>query len=265
MEETKKRDELQTLNRTFDIIHLLKENSPTHLSEIADQLDLAESSVHRHLRTLENLRYVSRDGVRYQLGLRFMRLGTAARMRNPAYSKIEPYVEQLAEQTEERAHFIVEDHGLGVYLYQSTGDNAVNVGTNIGRQVHLHSSAAGKAILSHYSKDRVNEILDKWGLPKNTKYTITDRDTLFEELETVEERGFALNREETVEDLHVVAVPVVPNRTIIGTLCVAGPSYRLRGEWFEEGLPELLLSTANELELNIIYDRSDQPEKHLVE
>ena len=256
---------LQTVEKSFEIIHLLKETGPARLSKIANELDMAESSTHRHLSTLEQLRYVSREGKKYQIGLRFARLGTAARTRHPGFSKVEAYVEKLAEQTDERAHFIVEDHGLGVYLYQCTGANAVNVGTNIGRQVYLHSSAAGKTILSHYNRDRVNEILDTWGLPNNTAQTITDRETLFEELAAVRERGFAFNRGETVEGLHAVAVPVMPDEAIIGTLCVAGPSNRLQGEWFEEDLPQLILSATNELELNLTYNRSDQPEDHLVE
>ena len=265
MSQNQSTNHLQTLERSFNIIHLLMEEGPIHLSAVADRLNMAESTTHRYLQTLHSLRYVSREGERYQLGLRFARLGTAARARNPGYAKIKPYVERLADDTGERAHFIAEDHGLGVYLYQSVGESAVKVGANIGRQVRLHCSAAGKVILSHYDLTRVNKILDMWGLPQNTENTITDRDTLFKELEKVRERGFAFNREEAVEGVHVVSVPVKPEGIIVGTLCIAGPSHRLKGSWFEEELPELLLSTANELELNIEYDSEGQQADHLVE
>jgi IclR family acetate operon transcriptional repressor len=36
-------------------------------------------------------------------------------------------------------------------------------------------------------------------------------------------------------------------------LSVSGPIHRLKGEWFEKEIPDLLLGTANELELNIRY------------
>jgi len=265
MAKRRANDRLQTVERSFDIIHLLIDNGPMPLSEIADELDIAESTTHRHLSTLHDLRYISRDGQKYQLGLRFARLGTAARTCNPDYLEVKPYVYQLAKKTDERAHFIAEDHGLGVYLYQATGANAVKVGADIGRQVRLHCSAAGKVILSHYSRERVNEILDRWGLPQNTDHTITNRDDLFQELDAVQERGFAFNREEAVEGVNVVAVPVKPEGSLMGTLCIAGPSHRLTGTWFEQDLPDLLLSTSNELELNIEYDESNQPTDHLVE
>ncbi|WP_440766290.1 IclR family transcriptional regulator domain-containing protein [Natronorubrum sp. DTA7] len=72
-----------------------------------------------------------------------------------------PYVQTLAEETQERAQFVVEDHGLGIYLYVETDSNAVRAGFGIGRQIHLHCSSAGKSILAQYSRDRVDTILDR--------------------------------------------------------------------------------------------------------
>ena len=90
-------DGLQSTTTSFEVVHALQELGPARLSDIAAHLDLAESTTHRHLQTLSELRYVSRDGDRYQLGLRFVRLGQSARRRDPAYEMVEPYVETLAE------------------------------------------------------------------------------------------------------------------------------------------------------------------------
>jgi len=65
----------------------------------------------------------------------------------------EDIVEQLAEQTEERAQFIVEEHGRGVYLHTATGNHAVQVNSRLGRVKSLHNSASGKAILSRCPKN----------------------------------------------------------------------------------------------------------------
>lgn len=259
------RGRVQSTGTSFEIIHTLQERGPSRLSEIADHLGMAESTTHRHLSTLCDLRYVSRQGERYQLGLRFVRLGQAARTRDADYAAAKPYVEDIAEETEERAQFVVEDHGLGVYLYQATGNRAVEVGTNIGRQIRLHCSSAGKTILAHYPRDRVHEILDRWGLPAYTEETITDRDELLAELDEIRERGYGFNREEHVEGIHAVAVPVERDGSILGVLSVSGPSHRLRGGRLETEVPDLLLATANELELNIAYAGADRPENHIVE
>lgn len=256
---------IRSTKTSFEIVQALRELGPTRLSEIADHVDLPESTTHRHLQTLGDLRYVSRDGERYQIGLRFVRLGRAARTRDPAYEQVQPYVQTLAEDTEERAQFVVEDHGLGIYLHLETGSRAVRAGFDVGRQIYLHCSSAGKVILAHTPRERVEEILDRWVQPALTENTITDRDRFYEELETVRERGVAFNREEHVDGINGTAVPVKRDGTILGALAVAGPSNRLNGEWFEEELPDKMLAVANELELNLTHSSPGSAEEYVVE
>lgn len=250
---------------SFEIVHALEENGPCRLSEIAAELDLTESTAHRHLNTLCDLRYVSRDGERYQIGLRFLRLGRAARTRDPAYETAKQYVRDLADETEERAQFVVEDHGIGMYLHVETGAKAVRAGFGVGRQIHLHSSSAGKSILAQYPRERVDEILDRWELPALTENTITDREALYEELERVRDRGVAFNREEHVDGINGVSVPVKRDGSVLGALTVAGPSHRLNGDRLEDELPDRLLAAANELELNVTYPSADSSTDHVVE
>jgi DNA-binding IclR family transcriptional regulator len=141
----------------------------------------------------------------------------------------------------------------------------VEVGVNIGRQIHLHCSSAGKAILAHYPRQRVDEIIDRWELPPHTENTITDRAELYNELDRVRERGYAFNREEHVEGVHAIAAPIRHNQETIGVISVSGPANRLQGKRLEEELPSLLLSTINEIELNIAYQRADHTGTHIVE
>jgi len=257
-------ERIRTTQTSFEVLLALQELGPARLSEVADHLGMAQSTTHRHLNTLLEMRYVSRRGERYQLGLRFARLGRAARAREPAYRKARSHVRRLAGETGERAQFVVEDHGLGVYLAVETGENAVRAGFGVGRQIHLHCSSGGKSILAHLPDERVDCILDRWGLPEQTAHTITDRDTLYEELERVRERGYATNREEHVDGLNAAGVPVVHDGTVLGALVVAGPAGRLKGERLEAELPDLLRASANELELNLAY-ADDRPIDHVVE
>ncbi|SDR03077.1 IclR family transcriptional regulator [Natronobacterium texcoconense] len=256
---------LRGTRTSFEVLHALQELGPSRLSEIADHLEMAESTTYRHLQTLAELRYVSRDGERYQLGLRFLRLGQSARTRDPAYEMSRRQVRTLAEETEERSQFVVEDHGLGIYVHVETGSKGVSAGFGVGRQIHLHCSSAGKAILSTYSRERVDQILDRWGLPALTEQTITDRDRFYEELEGVRDRGVAFNREEHVDGLNGVAVPVERGDDLLGALVVAGPSHRLTGERFRETIPDLLLAAANELELHATYSEPERADDHVVE
>lgn len=246
---------IEAVERSLRIIDAVQELNGARVTELADYLDLSPSTVHGHLKTLEHHRYLIKEGDVYHIGLEFLNRGGFARNRNTAYTMAFDLVSELANTTEERAQFIVEEHGRGIYLHTVTGNHAVQVNARIGRQNYLHASAAGKAILAHLPESRVNEIIDRWGLKQITENTITDREALFEELEAIREQGISYNQEESVEDLRAVGVPVLDaNDHIVGAFSVSGPSRRLEGDRFQNEIPNLLLGAANELKLNIAYD-----------
>jgi len=106
----------------------------------------------------------------------------------------------------------------------------VLINRRTGIQRHLHSTAAGKAILAEMPEQRVMDIISEHELPAETEHTITDPDSLVEELDEIREHGIAYNDEESVEGLRAVGVPVRGSNGIaIGALSVSGPSNRLRG------------------------------------
>lgn len=61
MDENHNRGRVKTTETAFMIIELLKKWNGGRLSEIAVELDLAKSTVHRHLSTLEDLEYVTKE------------------------------------------------------------------------------------------------------------------------------------------------------------------------------------------------------------
>lgn len=238
----------------LSVVEGVRELNGARVTELADHLDVGKSTVHRHLSTLEANEYVVQEGDTYHLGLRFLGLGEYARERNPVYAMARPIVDQLAEETEERALFMTEEHGRAVYLYRGLGAHAVRTNSKIGTRRYLHTIAGGKAMLAHLSDQRIDSIIDRWGLPSETSMTITNRADLTAELERVRECGVAFNREECIDGLQAVAAPVLgPDGTVVGALSVSGPTHRMKGEWLEAEIPDLLLGSANELELNLEY------------
>ncbi|WP_324761233.1 IclR family transcriptional regulator [Haloarcula sp. GH36] len=243
-----------TLVTAFDIIDELKESGGMSVSELATQLDKPRSTVHSHLATLENLSYLTSDEGEYRLGLRFLGVGENARKRMRIYEVVSPEVERLAEDTGELATAVVEEHGMGVFLCRNRGEDAVNLDSHDGYRVHLHTTAVGKAILAHLDEERIEGILDEHGLVQNTENTVTDREELFEELATIREEGVAFDREERLRGLNCVAAPILRNDgTVIGSISLAGPTSRFRGDLFETEYPELVKSAANIVELDIEY------------
>lgn len=246
---------VKTTESAFAVIEALRRLDGARVTEVADELDMAKSTAHRHLSTLFDLEYLAKEGDEYHVGLQFLNLGEYARERKEAYRIIKPKVKQLAEETVERAQFIVEEHGQGVYVHRATGENAVRTpNTGVGKRNAIHATSAGKAILSRYDDERVRAIVERRGLPRLTDRTITDEDELFAELERVRERGYSTNNEENIEGIRAVGVPVMHSEgRPIGALSVSGPVHRMKGEWFDREIPDLLLGTTSELQLNIAY------------
>lgn len=239
---------------TFEIIETLAREDGGRVTEIAAELGLAKSTVHRHLATLEELEYVVKDGNEYRIGFRFLKLGEQTRKPTETYQMARKKVSKIAEQTDERAQFVVEEHGKAVFVFGETGAHAVQTDSEIGKFRPLQSMAAGKAILAFLSEARVEEIIRRYGLPALTENTITDADELYEELEEIRERGYSINDQETIPGLRAVGVPIEwPDGGVFGALSVSGPIHRVQGEHLKETIPNILLGTANELELDMKY------------
>lgn len=239
---------------TFDVLEALKEEDGMRLTELAEELEMAKSTVHRYLQTLLADRYVVKEGDTYRVSLRFLDLGEHARNRDECYRMAKQKVAELATETDERAQFIVEEHGQAVYVHRKAGNHAVQTDPGIGKRIDLHATSAGKAIISEWSDAKIREFADTWGLPSHTDETITDVDSLLAAAEATRERGYALNRGENIDGLRAIGVAVCgPDGQPIGALSVSGPTNRMKGEWFEQDLPDMLLGFTNEMELNLRY------------
>lgn len=243
---------VQSDEKLLRILSTIREQEITSITELAAELDFAKSTVHSHLATLEEHGFVTRFDDGYHIGLRFLDYGIYSREQRLVFQAARERVNELAAQTGERVWCLTEEHNQAVYLYSAEGDHAIHTHENVGRHTSLHQIAAGKAMLAHLPDDRVTEILDHTGLEAHTANTITDREELMRELDTVRERGVAFNHEESMEGLHAIGAPI--KRTeggVYGAISIGGPANRLTREKLENELTELLLATANEIEINI--------------
>ena len=245
---------VRTIDRALRIVQGLQEMDGGTVTEVADYVDLPKSTVHNHLQTLYSNEYLTREGDVYSLSLRFLELGGYTRDRMDVFQVAESEIKTLAEQTGELVNLLVEEHGLGVYLYREHGEDAVELDAYAGKRQYLHSTAFGKAMLAYMSEQRVEDILDRHGLPARTDQTITDREELFEDLKAIRDRGYAYDDEESLQGLRCVAAPIhAPNDSVIGAVSVSGPISRLSESRFTDELPELLQNRTNIIEINVTY------------
>lgn len=248
---TKPSNTIKSVGKSFDIIERLQELNGATIAELAADLDLPKSTVHSHLATLRERGYIVKNGNVYYTGLLFLNLGTKARKRHSFFSKVKPKMERLAQETNERTQLMIEEHGRGIYVYRAHGSHGVQTASRIGKPRYLHTGAAGKAILASLPETRVEEILDQWGLQSLTSNTLDTRERLFDELESIRERGYATNREEHLEGLWAIGAVIKTNDQVLGALSISGPTYRIKDQGNEEALRHKLLGVINEIELDV--------------
>ncbi len=246
----------ETTNTSLAVLSAVADLETPTTSEVAEHLELAVSTVHKHLQTLLANGLVVRSGDAYQLGLKLYHLGTKAKRRDTRYLLAREKTHDIAEQTSEVVNFSVVENGRAITLFDSLESGSLP-GFESGQYFHLHGSAAGKAMLAEMPRNRVESIIEQWGLPRLTENTITDETALFEELETIRERGYAVNKEEAWERLKAVAVAVHnADGTVLGAMDVSGPPSRLP---YERELAKTLKAGVADLETEL------EMQVHLVE
>ncbi|XVH33198.1 IclR family transcriptional regulator (plasmid) [Haloferacaceae archaeon DSL9] len=244
---------IKATERSMAIVEEIQRRDGAGITELADHFRFSKSTVHDHLTTLVQMKYLCREGDEYRVGLRFLCLGGYARQQQELYELAKPEVDDLAEETGESAKFVVEEYGRGIYLYQSLGRDAVRTDSHVGTRVYLHACGVGKAILAHLPPERIEEVISEYGLPRWTDYTITDRDELYEELEEIRKRGFAIDDEERIRGLRCVASPVIRDDEVLGAISVSAPTKRFSSEELIKERADLVQSTARIIEINAKY------------
>lgn len=246
---------LKTVETAIEIIGALWELDECGVTDLAEHMCLPKSTVYTHLNTLREGGFVVKHDGNYQLSYKFLTLGEYVRNRSLLYNVAREEIDRLADRTGQYAHLVTEERGRGINLYKVRGETAVGDGyqaKKLQQADYLHLTASGKAILAQLPRSRVDAILDEHGLPARTEATITSREALHDQLSEIRERGYAYNDEEEVVGLRAVGAPIKrPDGAVLGSISISGPTSYITGTTFHEELPELVMSAANVVEVNI--------------
>ncbi|UWG47098.1 DNA-binding transcriptional regulator, IclR family [Halanaeroarchaeum sp. HSR-CO] len=261
MTPAKDRRHVQSVVHSVKILEELQQPGGVTLSEIAEAVGLAPGTTHTHLETLRAHNFVVKRDGEFFLSPQLITLGERARSQEPIYEAGKKAIQDLASETGEAAHLIREIDGRVLPVYEVFGERAIGVDYHVEKRErlvrHLHCTASGKALLSKLPPEYVEEVLETQGLVTKTPNTIDDREALFEELERVEERGFAIADEEQMLGIRAVGAPIMRiDGSVAGAISVSGPKSRLHGAYLRDELPELVLEAVNVTEINLNRDDS---------
>jgi len=250
---------LTTIRRTFEVMELLQDVGPSGPTALAEHMDLPTSTVYDYLRTLTELGYLVRDSGSYRLSPRIYTMAGRMKYRDRLFLTAKPEMKRVASDRGELVGLTVEYDGKGLILHQEAGGQALSLGTYPGAIVPLHTHASGKVILAEMDDDELDEFLASHELEARTERTVTDPERLRAELETVRERDYAVDWDEQVVGMGMLAVPIRIDGVLHGTLNVVAPSGRMRSESYQSELLETLREANDRITINYQYGESGQP------
>lgn len=239
---------IKSTRTAFDIIEAVAELDRPTVSEIAEEVEHSRSTVHYHLKTLQQQRYVISDDRGVRLGLRMARLGTVSLRNHRLTGVIEKPAEDLTAETDSAAHVAVKEGGKLVWLYRSPTAEDGDLPTAVGAETPIHSTAYGQAILAHMSSGAVSDLVNSQGLPAVTAETITDRNELAERLDTVRDLGFAYSAREFRDGISSIAAPIIDTEgEVVGSIGITDSHDRINDPYkhtkarrFSDELPGLV-------------------------
>ena len=245
---------VQSVERTFDLLeYILSAGGEMGISEAAVESGLPLPTIHRLLQTLVARGYVRQQpSRRYALGPRLIPIGDGAQRMVGRWAQ--RHLEGLAEVTGETANMALLDGDLAIYVAQVPSRHPMRMFTEIGRRVSLHCTGIGKVLLAQMSESKARELLKRTGMSAQTDKTITDLDTLIEQLVSIRQLGYALDDGEQEVGVRCVAVPVPDGRSLL-TLSVSGPESRISYEAIE-GIAISLKQAALEFAIDLAAEGS---------
>lgn len=224
-------ERVKLLDKTLRLVSAFSIERPEWgLSELAGELRLPKSTVHRITRVLTDHRYLSRSPVtgRLRLGLAALELGRNAHDGLELRRLAQPVLERLAVQSGETILLMVldEDRERAVCIERAESRKHLRLILEVGTHALLHAGASSKILLAYMAPAEIERVLSG-GLPRLARGTITRADTLRRDLAQTRRRGYARSAEETNDGAAGIAVPILDTRgVILAGLSIVGPLMR---------------------------------------
>ena len=249
---------IQSVTHSLDVLEqFFGDTDELGVTELSKRLKLHKNNVFRLLATLEARGYIEQNKAseNYRLGIKCLHLGRRYIHHMGLVRQARPILADVARKCRESA-FVAIARRDGVVPLEAAepDDRAVKITPPIGMTLPLHCTAIGKAHLAFDPEEQVKSILPEQ-MNRYTSQTIVDRSMLLEQLHLVAREGFSVDSGEFFEDVASVAVPIRDyTRSVVGSLAIAGPAYRLPGDRISQELAPLVLEAGRDLSYRLGYN-----------
>lgn len=224
-------ERIPTNLRTLLILEVLgKSDRPLTASEINQNLELPKQTIHRLCATLEANGFIARYGKsrRYHVARRSREFSSGLLYNSRDHIARRQILMDVAQKVGETVNYVVpEDTGMS-YLDRVETGWAFRIQLPVGSNVPFHCTASGKCFMASLTPKARGKFVAALQLQSMTPATHTTVSPLLEDLAEISRLGFALDREEFMEGMVAIAVPVRdPSNRFVAALACHGPTQRL--------------------------------------
>lgn len=214
-----------TVEKALELLfHLHGVAKPCGVSDLARQLSMPKSSVHRLLGSLSSRALIEQDeDGRYRPGVGLVALGLGVIEREPVVMAARPVLEAESRALGETLFVVAARAGRLVVLDKVEGTGVLRAAPTVGSILPVHATAAGKLYLAH-APEQVEAPAES--LPTYTERTSNTARKLQREVAQAKRLGYAFNREEWVPGLCVVGAPIMDDGPLRGVIVAAIPTQR---------------------------------------
>ncbi len=236
---------VQVIARAAEILRALKGHPEgLSLSQIAREVGLARSTVHRIVSALEAERFVASasqyGGIRLGPGLTPLAAAVNIQLRH----ELHPYLEQLSREADETVDLAVLDGDRVLFIDQIAAPRRLQAVSAVGATFPLYCTANGKALLAELPLQQVEQLLPEH-LSALTPHTMTTREQLLEELSRIRVERVAFDREEHTIGICAVGCAIGDVLDNLVAITIPLPSIRFYGN--EQKLASRLLYTCDRI------------------
>jgi DNA-binding IclR family transcriptional regulator len=247
-------DMVGTTEKSVRILEHVREAGGATLADLDAAFEDSRGTIHAHVSTLQELGFLVRDDSTYRIGLATLRFGGQARSRYRPYIYGRSEIDRLAEEHGHLVQIAFREGDECVYVYQAGRQNTTLPEPRVGTTVDLHSSAAGKAILSAQPEEAIESIVSEHDLPLHTEVTTTDPEALRDELAEVAETKTAFDFGEQFPNVDCVSTPVVFEEDLVGALSLSTRADAVNRDRLTGPLADAVYRAGREIEMESTFE-----------
>lgn len=225
---------IQVIDRAVLLLEALgRYGEAVSLKLLAADTGLHPSTAHRILGALAEHGLVEKIGATgWQLGAKLLQLGHRVRVGRDVRREARPIMDWLRDEIGESVNLTLREGDEVVYVERSTPARAIRVEQVIGSRAPLHVTAVGKLMLGEDGPKGVRGYAMRTRMPRFTRNTLTDPESLITTVEQDARRGYALDNEEAELGVGCIGVLIRDGSgKAAAGLSVSAPMERRRAEW----------------------------------